>query len=61
MPDAKLIELPESMPSDSASPEEEGREEYLDYCAAAEAIEEALETSDIMPTQDFATELGFDY
>jgi hypothetical protein len=41
-------------------PEEE-REDYLDYCAAAEAIDEALEKGGIKRTKDFAKELGFDF
>jgi hypothetical protein len=40
--------------------EEEG-EDYLDYCAAAEAIDEALEEGGIKKTRDFAKELGFDF
>lgn len=37
---------------------EEEREDYLDYCAAAEAIEEALETGEIRPFEELAKELG---
>jgi hypothetical protein len=40
---------------------EEEREDYLDYCAAAEAIDEALEEGGIKKTRDFAKELGFDF
>lgn len=61
MTDVNTVKEVESLPSDSEAPEEEAREDYLDYCAAAEAIEEALETGDITLTKDFAKELGFDY
>lgn len=44
----------------SASVDEEGREDHLDYCAAAEAIDEALEKGGIKKTRDFAKELGLD-
>jgi len=37
---------------------DEAREDYLDYCAAAEAIDEALETGEITPLDDFIKELG---
>jgi dihydroneopterin aldolase len=40
--------------------DDEKIEDYLDYCVASEAIEEALETSKIMKTSDFAKELGFE-
>jgi dihydroneopterin aldolase len=41
--------------------DEEKIEDYLDYCAASEAIEEALETGKIMKTSDFAKELDLEY
>jgi dihydroneopterin aldolase len=37
---------------------DEELEDYLDYCAAAEAIEEALKTGEIRPFEEFAKELG---
>ena len=40
--------------------ENEEREDYLDYCAAAEAIDEALETGEITPLEDFIKELGLE-
>jgi hypothetical protein len=37
-------------------------EDYLDYCSAAEAIEDALKNpGKIKKTRDFAKELGFDF
>ena len=40
--------------------EDEEREDYLDYCAAAEAIDEALETGEITTLEDFIKELGLE-
>ena len=40
--------------------DEEKIEDYLDYCAASEAIEEAIQTGKIMKTSDFAKELGLE-
>lgn len=40
--------------------EDEEREDYLDYCAAVEAIDEALETGEITPFEDFIKELGLE-
>jgi hypothetical protein len=37
-----------------------GERLHLDYCAAAEAIDEALEKRGMKKTGDFAKELGFD-
>jgi len=39
---------------------DEDREDYLDYCAAAEAIDEALETGEVTPLEDFIKELGLE-
>jgi len=39
--------------------DEEDKQDYLDACAAAEAIEEALETGEITPFEDFAKEMGY--
>jgi hypothetical protein len=36
------------------------REDYLDYCAASEAIDEALETGEITSLEDFIKELGLE-
>jgi hypothetical protein len=38
--------------------DEEDRQDYLDACAAADAIEEALETGEITPFEEFAEEMG---
>jgi hypothetical protein len=38
----------------------EEHEDYLDYCAAAEAIDEALETGEVTPLEDFIKELGLE-
>ena len=40
--------------------EDEEREDYLDYCAAAEAIDEALETREITSLEDFIKELAIE-
>ncbi len=37
---------------------DEEHEDYLDYCAAAEAIDEALENREATPLEDFIEELG---
>jgi len=63
MPERKPVD-PDLSPQESTPelPEtEEEREDRLDYYAAAEAIDEALETGGIKKTKDFAKELGFDY
>ena len=39
---------------------DEEREDYVDYCAAAEAIDEALETVEVTPLEDFIKELGLE-
>ncbi|MFH1117840.1 MAG: hypothetical protein V1792_28295 [Pseudomonadota bacterium] len=41
---------------------EEPWEDYMDYCAAAEAIEDALKNpGKIKRTKDFAKDLGFEF
>jgi hypothetical protein len=40
--------------------EDEEWEDYLDLCAAAKAIDEALETGEIQPFEDFMKELGLE-
>lgn len=40
--------------------DEEAWEDYQDYCAAAEALEEALKTKEITPLEDFIRELGLE-
>jgi hypothetical protein len=37
---------------------EEELQDHLDYCAATEAIDEALETHEIRSFEDFAKEMG---
>jgi hypothetical protein len=48
-------------PEPSREISEEDYEDHLDYCAAIEAIDEALEKGQIKRTRDFAKELGLDY
>ncbi len=63
MPQMKPIDgetRPGKVSSERTGSEEE-REDYLDYCAAAEAIDEALEKGGTKKTRDFAKELGLDY
>lgn len=63
MPEMKPVDpdlSPEESPLERPGDEEE-REDRLDYYAAAEAIDEALESGGIKKTKDFAKDLGFDY
>ena len=55
-----MSKLPAESPPEEFDGDEE-REDYLDYCAAAEAIDEALEKGEVKKTEDFAKELGFDF
>jgi hypothetical protein len=50
------------VPDHGIQPEEtdEEREDYLDHCAAAEAIDEALETGEVTSLEDFVKELGLE-
>ncbi|MBI4965140.1 MAG: hypothetical protein HY913_17835 [Desulfomonile tiedjei] len=48
----------EPKPTEEKKMPEEESEDYLDYCAAAEAIDEALETGEIRSFEDFAKEVG---
>ncbi len=61
MPQMKSIDGGTS--SFETSPEEfkdeEDRQDYLDACAAADAIEEALKTGEITSFEDFAKEMGY--
>lgn len=61
MPQVKPIDerLPSVEKSSEVCKDEEDRQDYLDACAAAEAIEEALETGEITPFEDFAREMGY--
>ncbi len=47
-------------PREESKMTEEEHEDHLDYCAAVEAIDEALEKGGMQRTRDFAKELGFD-
>ena len=53
---SKAIELAESSPEEFAT--EEASKDYLDYCAASEAIANALVSGEIRPFNEFAKELG---
>lgn len=53
---SRAIELQEAPPVEFAT--EEASEDYLDYCAASEAIAEALVSGDTRPFDEFAKELG---
>jgi hypothetical protein len=49
---------PTAKDQEPRSPDEEAQEDYMDYCAAAEAIEDALENPEGIKTmEDFAKEL----
>ena len=65
MTEIKLIHgYMESLESSSKSERtmtEEDYEDHLDYCAAVEAIDEALEKDGMKRARDFAKELGFDF
>jgi len=50
--DIRPLDTPDTLP-----PDEEAREDYLDYCAAAEAIDEALETGEMYLFEDVVKEL----
>ncbi len=49
---ASIITEPEGLKDD------EDRQDHLDACAAADAIEEALETGEIRAFEEFAKEMG---
>jgi hypothetical protein len=53
---SQAIELAESSTEEFAT--EEASEDYLDYCAASEAIANALVSGEIRPFDEFAKELG---
>jgi hypothetical protein len=40
--------------------DEEAWEDYQDYCASAEALEEALQTKEITPLDEYIKELGLE-
>jgi hypothetical protein len=54
-PTLEAPEIPIPTPDD-----EEAWDDYLDYCAAAEALVEALQTKEITPLEDFIRELGLE-
>ena len=61
MPQMKRID--DGISSCETSPksfkDDEDYQDYLDACAAADAIEEALETGEITPFKDFAKKMGY--
>lgn len=54
---SETVKLGDAFPLGYTSEEE--REDYLDYCAATEAIDEALAKREIRLFDEFAKELGF--
>ncbi len=56
MTEAKTVEAEDVLTEE----EDDEREDYLDYCAAVKAIDEALETGEITPLEDFIKELGLE-
>ena len=59
--------IPESLSEETERPipspdDEEAWEDYMDYCAAAEALEDALKNpGGIKTMKEFAEEMGLDY
>lgn len=51
----------ENRPTPDTEMTEEEYEDHLDYCAAVEAIDEALEKGGMKRGRDFARELGLDF
>jgi|GEM_PF-1473816 len=60
MTEANMAQSDEIVSGETEYTENEEREDYLDYCAAAEAIDEALETGEIRPLEEFIKELGLE-
>jgi hypothetical protein len=60
MPETDVAQSDGTLQGERESAEDEEREDYLDCCAAAEAIDEALETGEITPLEDFIKELGLE-
>lgn len=59
MPEPLLEESEIPIPSPD---DEEAWEDYMDYCAAAEALEDALKNpGGVKGAREFAKELGFDF
>ena len=55
------IPAPSSEDRKIPSPDDnEAWEDYMDYCAASEALDEALQTKEITPIEDFIRELGLE-
>jgi hypothetical protein len=59
MPEAKLVQ-PDEMLTRESVVEDDEREDYLNCCSPAEAIDEALETGEITSLEDFIKELGLE-
>jgi hypothetical protein len=51
---------PSEQPTEPADPTEEERQDHLDCCAAAEALDEFLQDREITPLEDFIRELGLE-
>lgn len=57
MPEAKTVGRDEILIGEPGNSEDEESENYLDHCAAAEAIDEALETGEVAHLEDLIKEL----
>lgn len=55
-----MVGRDEILIGESGNVENEESEDYLHYCAAAEAIDEALETGEVAHLEDFIKELGLE-
>jgi hypothetical protein len=60
MPETDMAQSDGALQEERETVEDEEREDYLDYCAAAEAMDEALETGEITPLEDFINKLGLE-
>jgi len=49
---------PELLEGISTRSADENREDYLDYCAASAALDEAIADGEVTPLEEFAKELG---
>ncbi len=60
MPETDTAQSGGALQEERESVEDKEREDYLDYCAAAEAMDEAVEKGEITPLEDFIKELGLE-
>jgi hypothetical protein len=60
MSEVNMVQPDETITEPMEPDEDEEWEDYLDCCAAAEAIDEALRTREITPLEDFIRELGLE-